>query len=171
MRTYPQSGALPAGYRIGPEVAVICEFRSGVCGRNTVLGGPERRRSWNAERRWRILEETFAPGACVAQVARRHDVSAALVYTWRRKLSAALVAGRPWPHRSCRAGRQELRAHARGGDLYVFRRRSGSLCKISWHDGLKMSLYAKRLERVCFCLAINKGRDDRNLGFRYGVPA
>jgi IS66 Orf2 like protein len=33
------------------------------------------------------------------------------------------------------------------GDLYVFRGRSGSLIKILWHDGIGMSLYAKRLER------------------------
>ena len=61
-------------------------------GRITVFGGPERRRRWSTEEQRRILEEAFAPGACVAQVARRHDVSTALVYTWRRKLSAALVA-------------------------------------------------------------------------------
>ena len=61
-------------------------------GRITVFGGPERRRRWSNEERRRILEEAFAPGACVAQVARRHDVSTALVYTWRRKLSAAFVA-------------------------------------------------------------------------------
>lgn len=61
-------------------------------GRITVFGGPERRRRWSAEEQQRILEDAFAPGACVAQVARRHDVSTALVYTWRRKLSAALIA-------------------------------------------------------------------------------
>ncbi|MCK1478325.1 IS66 family insertion sequence element accessory protein TnpB [Bradyrhizobium sp. 197] len=37
-----------------------------------------------------------------------------------------------------------------GGDLYVFRGRSGKLIKILWHDGLGMSLYAKRLERGPF---------------------
>src|ERR1700677_3964407 len=37
-----------------------------------------------------------------------------------------------------------------GGDLYVFRGRSGKLIKILWHDGLGMSLYAKRLERGRF---------------------
>jgi len=37
-----------------------------------------------------------------------------------------------------------------GGDLYVFRGRSGSLIKALWHDGLGMSLYAKRLERGRF---------------------
>ncbi|WP_287115608.1 IS66 family insertion sequence element accessory protein TnpB [Mesorhizobium sp.] len=32
------------------------------------------------------------------------------------------------------------------GYLYVIRGRSGNLIKIIWHDGLGMSLYAKRLE-------------------------
>ena len=36
------------------------------------------------------------------------------------------------------------------GDLYVFRGRSGNLIKIIWHDGLGMSLYAKRLEKGRF---------------------
>lgn len=36
------------------------------------------------------------------------------------------------------------------GDLYVFRSRSGSLIKILWHDGVGMSLYARRLERGRF---------------------
>jgi transposase len=34
-----------------------------------------------------------------------------------------------------------------GGDLYVFRGKRGHLIKILWHDGIGMSLYAKRLER------------------------
>ena len=36
------------------------------------------------------------------------------------------------------------------GDLYVFRGKRGDLIKIVWHDGLGMSLYAKRLERGRF---------------------
>ncbi len=36
------------------------------------------------------------------------------------------------------------------GDLYVFRGHSSSLVKILWHDGIGMSLYAKRLERGRF---------------------
>jgi transposase-like protein len=58
-------------------------------GQITVFSGPERRRRWSDEDRLRILTEAFAPGACVAEVARRHDVSTALVYTWRRKLREA----------------------------------------------------------------------------------
>jgi transposase len=58
-------------------------------GQITVFSGPERRRRWSDEERLEILSEAFAPGACVAEVARRHDVSTALVYTWRRKLREA----------------------------------------------------------------------------------
>ena len=36
------------------------------------------------------------------------------------------------------------------GDLYVFRGARGDLLKIVWHDGIGMSLYAKRLERGRF---------------------
>ena len=36
------------------------------------------------------------------------------------------------------------------GDLYVFRGRRGDLIKMLWHDGLGLSLYAKRLERGRF---------------------
>lgn len=58
-------------------------------GQMTVFSGPERRRRWSDEERLEILSEAFAPGACVAEVARRRDVSTALVYTWRRKLRDA----------------------------------------------------------------------------------
>ena len=36
------------------------------------------------------------------------------------------------------------------GDLFVFRGARGDLIKILWHDGLGLSLYAKRLERGHF---------------------
>ena len=55
-------------------------------GQITVFTGPERRRRWNDEERVQILTEAFSPGACVAEVARRYDVSSALIYTWRNKL-------------------------------------------------------------------------------------
>ncbi len=38
-----------------------------------------------------------------------------------------------------------------GGDLYVFRGARGDLIKILWHDGVGMSLYAKRLEQAASC--------------------
>ena len=45
---------------------------------------------------------------------------------------------------------EALKRDPHGGDLYVFRGKSGKLIKILWHDGLGMSLYAKRLERGRF---------------------
>src|ERR1700746_1415039 len=45
---------------------------------------------------------------------------------------------------------EAFRRDPHGGDLYVFRGKSGKLIKILWHDGLGMSLYAKRLERGRF---------------------
>jgi transposase len=36
------------------------------------------------------------------------------------------------------------------GDVYVFRGRNGSLIKAIWHDGIGLSLYAKRLDRGRF---------------------
>ena len=45
---------------------------------------------------------------------------------------------------------QGLKRDPHAGDLFVFRGRRGDLIKIVWHDGLGMSLYAKRLERGRF---------------------
>jgi transposase len=63
--------------------------------RMTVLTGPERRRRWSDDERLKILTEAFSPGACVSEVARRHDVSTALIYGWRRKLRRELSAPAP----------------------------------------------------------------------------
>jgi len=50
----------------------------------TVLTGAIRRRDWSDEDRLEILRDAFSPGACVADAARRHDVSRGLIYLWRR---------------------------------------------------------------------------------------
>jgi transposase len=36
------------------------------------------------------------------------------------------------------------------GDVFVFRGRRGTLIKAVWHDGIGLSLYAKRLDRGRF---------------------
>ena len=43
------------------------------------------------------------------------------------------------------------------GDLYIFRGRSGELAKVLWHDGLGLSLYAKRLDRGKFISGPRRG--------------
>ena len=45
---------------------------------------------------------------------------------------------------------ERLQRDPHAGDLYVFRGKRGHLIKILWHDGIGMSLYAKRLERGRF---------------------
>jgi transposase len=43
-----------------------------------------------------------------------------------------------------------LKMNPLGGNLFVFRGRSGSLLKCIWHDGQGSCLYTKRLERGRF---------------------
>jgi transposase len=48
------------------------------------------------------------------------------------------------------AVQESLKRDPHAGDLYIFRGRSGDLVKILWHDGIGLSLYAKRLDRGKF---------------------
>jgi transposase len=60
----------------------------------TVLSGPERRRRWTQAEKARIVEESLAAGAKIAEVARRHDVHANLLHGWRRQArTGTLVRG------------------------------------------------------------------------------
>ncbi|TPG05080.1 IS66 family insertion sequence element accessory protein TnpB [Sphingomonas oligophenolica] len=45
---------------------------------------------------------------------------------------------------------QGLKRDPHAGDLYIFRGRRGDLIKVLWHDGVGMSLDAKRLDRGRF---------------------
>lgn len=51
-----------------------------------VITGPERRRRWSAEQKRAIVSAAFAPGAVVAEVARRAEVCPGQIYRWRRDL-------------------------------------------------------------------------------------
>ena len=44
-----------------------------------------KRRSWSVEDKRRIVEESLADGASIAEVARRHDLNADQLFTWRRR--------------------------------------------------------------------------------------
>jgi transposase len=59
-----------------------------------IITGPERRRSWSEEQKRAIVAAAFAPGAIVANVARRADVCAGQIYRWRQELCVSL-RGRP----------------------------------------------------------------------------
>ena len=57
--------------------------------RMEIITGPERRRSWSAEQKRAIVAAAFAPGAMVADVARRAAVCAGQIYRWRQELRDA----------------------------------------------------------------------------------
>lgn len=59
-----------------------------------IITGTGRRRRWSADAKAAIVAESFAPGASVSAVARRHDISSSLLFLWRRQATRAQVAER-----------------------------------------------------------------------------
>lgn len=55
--------------------------------------GGRRRRFWSEDEKRHIVAESFEQGASIAEVARRHDLNANLLFTWRRQLGAKAVGG------------------------------------------------------------------------------
>lgn len=49
-----------------------------------ITGSDGRRRRWSDEEKARIVAESFAPGAVVAEIARRYNARAQQVHGWRR---------------------------------------------------------------------------------------
>jgi transposase len=50
-----------------------------------------RRRLWSDDEKRQIVAETLAPGASVSIVARRHDLNANMLFTWRRQIGASVL--------------------------------------------------------------------------------
>jgi transposase len=69
------------------------EVVGAVSASGTVVPESKRRRRSVAERR-RVVEETLAPGASVARVARAHGVNANQVFHWRRLYQRGLLGGK-----------------------------------------------------------------------------
>ena len=60
-----------------------------------VITGVERRRRWSDDEKRAIVAESFAPGAVVAAVARRIDVSPGQIYRWRQEVRTAVAGFAP----------------------------------------------------------------------------
>ena len=58
-----------------------------------VITGVELRRRWSDEQKREIVAAAFAPGAKVAEAARRADINSGLIYRWRQSLRAASSVG------------------------------------------------------------------------------
>jgi len=61
----------------------------------TVFSGAARRRRWSWDEKRALVAAAFAPGAVVADVARRADLQAGQIYRWRRDLAGGGGPGRP----------------------------------------------------------------------------
>ena len=53
-------------------------------GRVEIRSGVGRRRRWSEADKGRIVAESFAPGAVVSEVARRHEISPQHLFAWRK---------------------------------------------------------------------------------------
>ena len=60
-------------------------------GRVDIRVGVGCRRRWSVETKGRIVAESYAPGAVVSEVARRHDMSPQHLFGWRRAARAGLL--------------------------------------------------------------------------------
>jgi transposase len=61
-----------------------------------MISGVERRRRWSVPDKLRIVAEADEPGAKVAEVARRHEISRSILRTWRKQARAGeLTASDP----------------------------------------------------------------------------
>ena len=53
-----------------------------------IISGVERRRRWSDADKLRIVAEADEAGAKVAEVARRHEISRSILWTWRKQARA-----------------------------------------------------------------------------------
>jgi transposase len=62
-----------------------------------IISGVERRRQWRVEDKLRIVAEAELPGACFAEVARRHEVSRSVLWSWRKQVRSGALAAEQTP--------------------------------------------------------------------------
>jgi transposase len=55
----------------------------------TVISGMERRRRWTEQQKQELVAAVSAPGANVAEIARRADLRPNQIYKWRRTMDQA----------------------------------------------------------------------------------
>jgi len=60
-------------------------------GRVDIRVGVGCRRRWSVEAKGRIVAESYAPGAVVSEVARRHEMSPQHLFGWRKAARAGLL--------------------------------------------------------------------------------
>ena len=61
-------------------------------GRIEIRSGVGQRRRWSDEEKGRIVAEAVAPGAVVAEIARRHELTPQHLFTWIRSAKSGEIA-------------------------------------------------------------------------------
>jgi transposase len=61
-------------------------------GRVDIQIGAGRRRRWSDKAKGQIVAESYAPGAVVSEVARRHDISPQHLFAWRKAARAGVLS-------------------------------------------------------------------------------
>jgi transposase len=103
----------------------------------TVLSGPERRRRWASAEKARIVDESLAPEASVAVVARRHDIHPNLLHLWRRQArtgALALVGADDAPRSEVRFAAVAMAPEERGSGV------PSSVIEIEFTDGTRLRI-------------------------------
>jgi transposase len=54
--------------------------------------GVGRRRRWSVEAKGRVIAESYAPGAVVSEVARRHEIAPQHLFAWRKEARGGRLA-------------------------------------------------------------------------------
>ncbi|MGA6998081.1 MAG: transposase [Pseudolabrys sp.] len=79
------------------DLKALCkvELKAMLNGTVEIISGRERRRRWGLEEKLRIVAETQEAGACVREVAVRHDVYPSLLHNWRRQVREGRLVATP----------------------------------------------------------------------------
>jgi transposase-like protein len=60
-----------------------------------IITGVERRRRWSLAEKLQLVAETEQPGAGIAEVARRHEISRGLLWNWRSQVRRGVLRPEP----------------------------------------------------------------------------
>ena len=110
--------------------------------------GVERRRRWGREDKLRIVQESLAPNVVVTEVARRHEVSTGLLYTWRKQALAGLLGGFMPVRIVANAEANTLSAIEAGEEMKPVMGRSPGLIEVALPNGIVVRVDADVDERA-----------------------
>jgi transposase len=131
-------------------------FKRSVNERIDIRVGVERRRRWGREDKLRIVRESLVPNVVVTEVARRHEISTGLLYTWRKQALAGLLGGfmpvRIVANAEVSALSAIEEAKDRAGEEKPTVGRSRGLVEVVWPNGIVVRVDADVDERALRCV-------------------